>query len=166
MSAGHPSLYHGSPVVIEDIALAAGTWLTKDIEVAKCYGKFVYRIEVPPEHAGLIEGPNWEGHYVTRGQIPFSCVTMVGRSGFLPLKGNHPEPLMTLEAFQKEMRDLNEWAQHGCLDGGCQISPPKSICTNGGCRCRPWYFSERLLWLAAEVDRYGRSGRWEKSTKK
>ena len=68
-------------------------------------------------------------------------------------------PLMSLKDFQAEMAKLNNWAQHGCSDGGCQIERPQGMHTNGGCLCSPRKFSEYLLWLACEVEKHGRR-RW------
>lgn len=70
--------------------------------------------------------------------------------------------LMSLQAFQREMAELNRWAQHGCSSHGCQIEPPRGMGTNASCSCRPQAFSDTLLWLAAEVERYGRHKRWVK----
>lgn len=67
--------------------------------------------------------------------------------------------LMSLKDFQAEMERLNRWAQHGCLDGCCQIEPPKGMHTNGGCRCHPKSFAAHLLWLACEIEKHGRR-RW------
>lgn len=69
--------YHGSPCEINDVALASGTWLTDDIDLSREYGEFVYRVEVPEEHKSVIEGPNWEGHFVTRGHIPMGYLNLI-----------------------------------------------------------------------------------------
>jgi hypothetical protein len=66
------------------------------------------------------------------------------------------EPLMSLKDFQDHVAKLNEWAQHGCRNGGCQIEQPQGMHTNGGCRCLPKDFAEHLLWLACEVEKHGR----------
>jgi len=69
---------------------------------------------------------------------------------------------MKLEDFQKEMNHLNEWAQHGCCDGSCQIEKPKGMHTNGGCRCSPRAFSDCLLDLASRLESMGKYKRFEK----
>ena len=71
-------LYHGSPIEIDDVALAAGTWLSDSLETAKCYGEVVYKIELPEECAGAVNGPNWEGHFVTRCAIPWRYIEAIG----------------------------------------------------------------------------------------
>jgi hypothetical protein len=58
---------------------------------------------------------------------------------------------MKLSEFQREMESLNRWAQHGCGNHGCVISPPKGQGTNSTCQCTPYRFSETLLAMAAEV---------------
>jgi hypothetical protein len=70
-------LFHGSPVEIKDVALAAGTWLTPSVELAREYGQFVYRVELPETHIGIADGPNWEGHFVTLGHIPWRHVELM-----------------------------------------------------------------------------------------
>lgn len=69
------------------------------------------------------------------------------------------EAAMPLKDFQAEIVKLSEWAQRGCSDGGCQIEKPKGMHTNGGCQCSPREFAKHLLWLAREVEKYGRR-RW------
>jgi len=70
--------------------------------------------------------------------------------------------LITLSNFQKEIKILNDWAQHGCSDGYCQIEQKKGMHTNASCRCNPRDFAERLFWLACELDKYGKYKRWIK----
>jgi hypothetical protein len=70
--------------------------------------------------------------------------------------------LIPLQEFQIAAQKLNQWAQHGCSDGGCQIEQTAGMHTNGGCHCGPRYFADYLLWLACEVDKYGRYKKWEK----
>ena len=67
---------------------------------------------------------------------------------------------MSLSDFQQQMDNLNRWAKHGCSNHGCQIGPPKGMGTNAICKCTPHEFSERLLWLAAELSKHGRYRRW------
>ena len=69
---------------------------------------------------------------------------------------------MTLNEFQAEMAKLNEWAQHGCSDGGCQIEPPKGMHTNGRCRCFPSDFYGYLRWLTVELGEYKLHRQWKK----
>lgn len=76
-SGSQSVFYHGSPIKIDDVALASGTWLTDDVELAREYGKFVYRVEVPEEHKSVIDGPNWERHFVTRGHIPLGYLSLI-----------------------------------------------------------------------------------------
>jgi hypothetical protein len=68
--------------------------------------------------------------------------------------------MITLKQFQDRMHALNQWAQHGCSDGGCRIEPPKGPHTNGGCNCRPYAFSEHLLQLACELEAHGKHHHW------
>ena len=68
--------------------------------------------------------------------------------------------LITLKQFQAEMQTLNEWAQHGCSDGYCQIERKRGMHTNASCTCNPRDFAERLLWLACELDKHRKYGRW------
>lgn len=70
-------LFHGSPRMIDDVAIAAGTWLTPSIDLAREYGQYVYRVELSETHRNIVEGPNWEGHFVTRGHIPWQYVELV-----------------------------------------------------------------------------------------
>ena len=72
---------------------------------------------------------------------------------------------MNLTALQKEMEELNFWAKHGCTNHGCKIEPPRGMGTNSTCQCTPHAFSERLLWLAAELDKGGKYAQWEKECK-
>ena len=67
--SGSVVLFHGSPVVIDDNSMASGTWFTEDIEIAKYYGEFVYRLELPSEKMGILS-KSFEGHYVSHGHIP------------------------------------------------------------------------------------------------
>ena len=76
-SGSQSVFYHGSPVEIADVALASGTWLTADIELAREYGEFVYQVELPEEHRKIIDGPNWEGHFITRGHIPLGYLNLI-----------------------------------------------------------------------------------------
>ena len=39
-------LYHGSPIIIDDVAFCSETYFTDDIEVAKQYGNFIYEIDI------------------------------------------------------------------------------------------------------------------------
>ena len=43
----------------------------------------------------------------------------------------------------------------GCGDGGCIISPPKGMHTNGGCKCNriPHKMSAAIHYLRKEVER-------------
>lgn len=68
--------------------------------------------------------------------------------------------LITLKQFQQEIQTLNDWAQHGCSDGYCQIERKGGMHTNASCTCNPRDFAERLLWLACELDRHRKYGRW------
>jgi hypothetical protein len=70
---------------------------------------------------------------------------------------------LTLKTFQDQMEKLNRWAQHGCMDGGCQIERPTGQHTNGGCNCTPRHFSLALLDLACELEKTGRYARWPKA---
>lgn len=70
-------LFHGSPCEIADVALAAGTWLSDSLETARCYGDVIYKIDLPEECKGAIDGPNWEGHFVTRCAIPWRYVEVL-----------------------------------------------------------------------------------------
>lgn len=70
------------------------------------------------------------------------------------------EAKITLLDFQAEIEKINQWAQHGCSNGGCQIEQPKGQHTNGRCNCNPYAFSERLLELAGKVEKHGRYHRW------
>lgn len=67
---------------------------------------------------------------------------------------------ISLEDFQKEMEKLHHWSQHGCTNHGCRIEPPKGMGTNSTCHCTPRAFAEHLLWLACELDKHGKYGRW------
>lgn len=73
-----------------------------------------------------------------------------------------PDTTLSKAEFQAAMARLNQWAQHGCSDGGCLIEKPRGMHTNGGCRCTPRTFSEHLLELAARLDEMGRHARWKK----
>ncbi len=73
---------------------------------------------------------------------------------------NRPVRPISLADFQKEMNILNEWAKHGCSNHGCMIEPPKGMGTNSSCKCTPRVFAESLLWLACELDKHGKYGRW------
>jgi hypothetical protein len=76
------------------------------------------------------------------------------------------EPLITLCEFKEEMRKLNEWAQHGCTNGDCQIEKRTGMVTNGSCVCSPNAFAEHLLYLACRLDKHGnRNIRWPKESK-
>lgn len=74
---------------------------------------------------------------------------------------NSEESPMSLGDFQTELTKLQLWASHGCRDGDCQILRPVGMHTNGGCRCSPKNMADRLLWLACELEKYGRR-RWPK----
>lgn len=71
--------------------------------------------------------------------------------------------LMTLSDFQSQIEKISRWARHGCSNHGCMIDPPKGMGTNSTCQCTPRAFSESLLWMACELDKHGKYGRWNKS---
>ncbi|MGE4283738.1 MAG: hypothetical protein AB7G87_08455 [Clostridia bacterium] len=48
-------LYHGSQVLINDVAFCSETYFTDDIEVAKQYGNFIYEIDVSKDKIGAFE---------------------------------------------------------------------------------------------------------------
>lgn len=82
---------------------------------------------------------------------------MLNKSGNTEL-----EQLISLADFQKEMNKLNEWAKYGCSNHGCRINPPKGMGTNATCQCIPRSFSEHLLWLACELEKYRKYNHWPK----
>ena len=69
--------------------------------------------------------------------------------------------LITLKEFQKEISVISDWSKYGCSDGGCVIHKPTGMHTNGGCHCRPRAFSDHLLWLAIETEKYGKYKYWK-----
>lgn len=72
---------------------------------------------------------------------------------------------MKLSDLKHEIHQLDHWAHHGCGNHGCRIKPPVGMGTNAGCQCNPHAFAERLLWLACELDKAGKYGRWEQDDK-
>lgn len=69
---------------------------------------------------------------------------------------------MTLKELQVELERIARWSINGCTNHGCVISPPKGMGTNATCQCTPHAFSERLLWLAAEIEPTNKYARFEK----
>jgi len=65
-------LYHGSPVEINDVAMAAGTYFTDDMKIAQEYGSVVYWITLKKKHEGLFVLDELGEHFISRAAIPFS----------------------------------------------------------------------------------------------
>jgi hypothetical protein len=64
-------LYHGSPIIIEnDRDMASSTYFTNDMEVAKDYGRYVYKIEINARIEGLFTKDILNEHWIIRGHIP------------------------------------------------------------------------------------------------
>ena len=63
-------LYHGSPIIINDVAFCSETYFTDDIEVAKQYGNFIYEIDVDELHMGIFQKDFLYEHYISRCIIP------------------------------------------------------------------------------------------------
>ena len=64
-------LFHGSPIVIKDIGMKAGTYFTDDLQVAKSYGKLIYRFETNEETIKIFEKDCFNEHYISKRIIPF-----------------------------------------------------------------------------------------------
>lgn len=56
-------------------------------------------------------------------------------------------------------RGLANHLEYGCGNHGCVINPPKGQGTNCSCRCEPKRLIENFLWVAEELEKYGRSFR-------
>ena len=65
------TLYHGSPTVIKDIAMASGTYFSDDLEVARSYGNYIYKIECDYKTKTMFIKAIFNEHYITIGHIPF-----------------------------------------------------------------------------------------------
>ena len=64
-------LYHGSPIIIKDVAMASCTFFSDDIDIARQYGKYIYSIEVDDKLLPMFCKDILNEHYITTGQIPF-----------------------------------------------------------------------------------------------
>ena len=64
-------LFHGSPIVIKDLGMKAGTYFTDDVNVAKQYGEVVYKFETTDENIGLFEKDCFDEHWISKRLIPF-----------------------------------------------------------------------------------------------
>ena len=64
------TLYHGSPIVIKDVAMASGTYFTEDIDIARWYGDVVYSIEVDDKVRSIFVLDSLGEHFVSVFAIP------------------------------------------------------------------------------------------------
>ena len=65
-------LYHGSQVLIDDVAFCSETYFTDDIEIAKQYGNFIYEIDVPENKMCAFQKDFLDEHYISSCLIPIS----------------------------------------------------------------------------------------------
>jgi len=63
-------LFHGSPIKINDRYMASETYFTKDIEIAKGYGKFVYSIEMDDKLRTIMQLDCLGEHFISTRLIP------------------------------------------------------------------------------------------------
>lgn len=71
---------------------------------------------------------------------------------------------MKVSHLQEELEKLLNWSKYGCGNHGCRIYKPKGMGTNGSCQCSPYAFGERMLYLASELEKDGKYGRFEAET--
>lgn len=64
------TVYHGSPTLITDHSMAAGTYFSPDIEVAKNYGAYIYSLDIPDRHEDLLKRDDLKEHLISRCAIP------------------------------------------------------------------------------------------------
>jgi hypothetical protein len=77
-------LYHGSPeLIINDRDMASNTYFTEDIEIAKDYGKYIYKIETDEKMIGLFTKDCMNEHWINRGHIPLYLFDVIetGKDG-------------------------------------------------------------------------------------
>jgi len=65
-------LFHGSPTIIADRHIASETYFTKDIEIAKSYGKFIYSIEMDDKLRTIMQLDCLKEHFISVRLIPIS----------------------------------------------------------------------------------------------
>jgi hypothetical protein len=63
-------LYHGSQIKIKDIGMAAGTYFTEDIDIAKDYGRFVYSIQLDDKLKKYFHLDILGEHFISNTLIP------------------------------------------------------------------------------------------------
>lgn len=73
-------LFHGSPEHIKDTGMKAGTYFTDDYNVAKQYGKIVYKFQTDNENIGLFEKDIFNEHWISKRLIPFNMFEVVSES--------------------------------------------------------------------------------------
>lgn len=70
-------LFHGSPIIVKDIGMKAGTFFTDDLLVAKEYGEVIYRFETNEQTIKLFEKDCFGEHYISKRIIPFYMFTII-----------------------------------------------------------------------------------------
>jgi hypothetical protein len=85
------TLYHGSPVIIDDHSIAAGTFFTDDILVAKDYGCYVYRLMIQSNRKDVLQKCILNEHWVAHGHIPMSYIDLVIEPPTPPINEEHLE---------------------------------------------------------------------------
>lgn len=69
------------------------------------------------------------------------------------MKNSYGEGMeLLLELAKYETGKINRTLNFGCSNHSCRIKKPKGMGTDGPCFCRPDKISERLLWLAEQLD--------------
>lgn len=63
-------LYHGSPTLINDDAMASETYFTDDIKVARSYGRYIYEIEVDSSCDQAFVLDSLEEHFISTCLLP------------------------------------------------------------------------------------------------
>ena len=63
-------LYHGGPIPINDTAFCSETYFTKDIDLARQYGQYIYKIDVDEYHMQAFQLDSLNEHYISRCLIP------------------------------------------------------------------------------------------------
>jgi hypothetical protein len=63
-------LYHGSPIMIDDMHMAAGTFFTIDKDIARDYGRFIYSFEIDEGTASIFYPDIFREHLISSCIIP------------------------------------------------------------------------------------------------
>jgi hypothetical protein len=63
-------IYHGSPIEINDIYIATGTYFTDDINVAMDYGNYIYSIDFCEKIKSVMKLDCFKEHYINIRLIP------------------------------------------------------------------------------------------------